>query len=98
MRNFFLEILIKILMSLKLKLRFTFIFLILYRKTPARLALAPLIFKGVAKVGYANDFSKILTLEIRVACNSEQPFFCFFLLFQKNFVSLHRILTVGGDV
>ncbi|KHE71108.1 hypothetical protein HMPREF9074_07198 [Capnocytophaga sp. oral taxon 329 str. F0087] len=55
-------------------------------------------FKGVAKVRDANDFSKILTLEIRVACNSEQPFFCFFLLFQKNFVSLHRILTVGGDV
>jgi len=45
-----------------------------------------LTFKGVAKVRDANDFSKILTLEIRVACNSEQPFFCFFLLFQKNFV------------
>ena len=74
MRNFFLEILIKILMSLKLKLRFTFIFLILYRKTPARLALAPLIFKGIAKVGYANDFSKTLTVKIKVACSAGNLF------------------------
>ena len=74
MRNFFLEILIKILMSLKLKLRFTFIFLILYRKTPARLALAPLAFKGAAKVEYANGFSKILTSKIKVACLCKQPF------------------------
>ena len=42
----------------------------------------------------------LLILRINEYTNSLiiKPFFCFFLLFQKNFVSLHRILTVGGDV
>ena len=36
--------------------------------------LAPLAFKGAAKVGYANGFSKILTSKIKVACVCKQPF------------------------
>lgn len=74
MRNSFLEILIKILVSLKLKLRFTLILLILHRKTSARLALAPLAFKGAAEVGYANGLSRILTLRVKIAYTCKQPF------------------------